>query len=231
MKPILFSTAMVQAILEGRKTVTRRVIKPPKWASEDVNDIEIQDNQAVTICKKTGCFAVINSPYKVGDVLYVRETWCTHNEINDNAFDSDLIPGYYYKVTDDGKIPYFNTDKDVISGWKPSIHMPKELARIFLKVTDVQVERLQDITEEQAIKEGIINPCTICNCTNTFSECDTCIRGGISTKDIFLNYWDELIYKSDKTRFKTSENYSKYNPWVWAIEFERCEKESEGDGE
>lgn len=133
MKPILFNQEMVQAILEGSKTVTRRVIKPQPDRFFEVNenplylyDVEFNKN-------------IINPQYQVGDIIYVRETWCRADD------------GYYYKAG-------FKDTEGLMKAygykWHPSIHMPKEIARIFLKVTGLRVERLQDITEEQTQAEG-----------------------------------------------------------------------------
>ena len=118
-KPILFNTEMVRAILDGRKSCTRRVVKPQPTARYGAQ--------------------CIKPPYQSGDILYVRETW------------KRALNGYYY---------YEDWQRDDIADitkWKPSIHMPKEAARIWLKVTDVRVERLQDITEDGAKAEGAID--------------------------------------------------------------------------
>lgn len=177
MKPILFNTEMVQAILEGRKTQTRRVIKPqPK---EDL----ITD----MLNKYT---------YAVGDILWVRETW---NDLSNN--EGNFV---YLADGDKGlKDKFFGvlTTKDI--KWKPSIHMPKASARIFLKVTDVRVERLQDITEEDARAEGVIP-----------------IYGNEFASEkrhypAFARLWDSL---NAKRGFGWDTN-----PWVWVIQFERVE--------
>ena len=143
-KPILFNTEMVQAILEGRKTVTRRKIKLDLGlADTDKNDssyLMIPDtdgdyHDAKDLCK-----------YQVGDILYVRETYCPNyfDEFVSNKLKCAYKADWNSKLID-GAVPE--------PKWKPSIHMHKELARIFLKVTDVRVEKVQDITEEQAEKE------------------------------------------------------------------------------
>lgn len=138
-KPILFNTEMVRAILEGRKTVTRRVIKPqPK--SPVVCSLGVWQE---TIPCANGV-RVFPPPYRPGDILYVRETWAF-----DTGDDGDEIgTGYFAYKADDLHHPDCK--------WRPSIHMPKEAARIFLRVTDVRVERLQEITAEQAVQEGIV---------------------------------------------------------------------------
>ena len=129
MKPILFNTDMVRAILAGRKTVTRRVVKP----QPEKKPIHIPGEKYWL-----GCFAgddvcrSINPPYHPGDTLYVRETWAPVEG-----------GGYIYRAG-------FGTDAPL---WKPSIHMPRETARIFLRVTDVRVERLQEIDDDGVIAE------------------------------------------------------------------------------
>lgn len=190
--PILFNTDMVRAILDGRKAVTRRLVK------HDVDAIlnspyhkehpEVEDKQIIRkLCMPQ---------YQPGDILYVRETW------------SELSFGYVYKA--DGE----NIDHlgNVIK-WHPSIHMPKEAARIFLKVKDVRVERLQEITEEQAKAEGAIdNRGFIHSPDNEYDSIHT-------AKEHLKQIWDSTIKKSDLDRYGWDTS-----PWVWVIEFERCEK-------
>jgi hypothetical protein len=185
-KPILFNTEMVQAILGDRKTVTRRVIKPQPIAG-------IRKSVFVPSGIEDGHGREIKLLYKVGDILYVRETF--NNTETDTvlyAADKDFIDFYLFMESE--------------IKWKPSIHMPKEAARIFLKVTDVRVERLQDITEEDAIAEGMSK---------------TLVDGVvfISAKGNFHVLWDSLNIK---------RGYGwEDNPWVWVIEFERVEVENE----
>ena len=138
--PILFNTEMVRAILDGRKTVTRRLVK------HDVDAIlnspyhkehpEVEDKQIISkLCM---------SPYQPGDILYVRETWGEGYEEGT----------YIYRADDKlAGLPTFKESSKLI--YHPSIHMPKEAARIWLKVTDVRVERLQEITSEQIGREGV----------------------------------------------------------------------------
>lgn len=139
-KPILFGTEMVRAIQNDTKTVTRRPIKnnPVECTSKVVNGV-------CKLCDDKGGFYLpddyvkARSPYQVGDILYVRETW---GEDNHN---------YLYRADfSDEDLERLNK----IMRWRPSIHMPKKAARIFLRVTDIRVERLREITEEQAIAEG-----------------------------------------------------------------------------
>lgn len=184
-KPILFNTDMVRAILDGRKTVTRRIVK------HDVDAVlsspyhkehpEVSDKQIISkLCMP---------PYQPGDILYVRETWC-----DDRQFTNDSTPGrYFYKASE---------SDDFKPKWRPSIHMPKEAARIFLKVTNVRVERLMDIRYMDCIHEGV-----------SYKQIE---RDVISE---FSKVWNSTIKKSDIDIYGWNAD-----PWVWVIEFERCEK-------
>ena len=198
--PILFNTDMVRAILDGRKTVTRRVIKLPDGMSgRPIGDCRDPDNP-LGFMNPCG---IKRPPYDVGDIMYVLETWCLR-------YDGEK---YFYKA--DKNTPREEKrfiDYDHVS-WKPSIHMPKEAARIWLKVKDVRVERLQEITEEQALAEGAIdNRAFVHSPDNEHSNIH-------SAKEHFAQIWNSTIKKSDIDRYGWDAN-----PWVWVIEFERCEK-------
>ena len=186
-KPILFNTEMVRAILDGHKTVTRRVVKPQPMGYFEVNDNPVFLYDFDPIAER------LYSPYQPGDILYVRETW-QKTYSNDGTTHPTNFK-YEYKVSDEQRTVY---------RWKPSIHMPKEAARIWLNVTNVRVERLQDITGDQAVMEG------------TKEEFPPL------AKDEFMVIWDSTIKKVDIDRYGW-----KANPWVWVIEFERCEKPQE----
>lgn len=178
-KPILFNAEMVRAILDGRKTVTRRVVKLPHcgfWEHEPPR----------------GAIP----PYQVGDVLWARETWGEGYE--DGT--------YIYKADDKlAGNPMFESSTKMI--YHPSIYMPKAAARIWLRVTDVRVERLQDITPEQCVTEGI-----------GFEKEWLDVMG--EHWDIpFAAIWDSNMRGKDLDRYGWAAN-----PWVWVIEFERCEK-------
>lgn len=185
LKPILFNTAMVQAILDGRKTTTRRIAKGLKDATKVTNG-DFKWSYKQSWMNDLGL--EIYAPYHIGDILYVRETFqqlTDENGIN-----------YIYKASGDYS--------DIIGlRWIPSIHMPKKAARIFLKVTDVRVERLQDIDYEGCKSEGV--------------------KAGY---DGWLGEWKSLW---DSTLKKDQiEQYGwNANPYVWVIEFERCERTSE----
>ena len=177
-KPILFNTEMVKAILDERKTQTRRIIKPqpsaPRW--NNIGWLGWDDGH--------GCR--MKPPCEQGDVLWVREAW------------SEMPYGFVYRA--DGEAP---VGWDADDCWHPSIHMPKEAARIFLRIKDVRIELLQAMDEEAAIAEG-------------FADSPA---GAGSPLMRFVELWDKTIKRGDLREFGYHAN-----PWVWVIEFERCEK-------
>ena len=190
-KSILFNTERVRAILDGRKTCTRRIVK------DGIPDDAMWGYTAFTPKGYISCRGVyadgygegfFKLPYQPEDILYVRETWGHPISLNSNkqyVFRAD-------KITESG----FKNDSHI---WHPSIHMPKEAARIWLNVTDVRVERLQDMTDDDAEAEGC------------FDYTSTALG--------FPDVWDSTIKKSDVDRYGWD-----VNPWVWVIEFGRCEK-------
>ena len=137
MKGILMNTEMVKAILDGHKTVTRRLIKPV----------------ALGITYEDGSPAR-KSPYQPGDVLYVRETWC-------KFVAEHIIDGVWYEYKANATPALEATRKAYGYKWRPSIHMPKEAARIFLRVIGVRVERLQEMTWRDARAEGLVQNKTL----------------------------------------------------------------------
>lgn len=228
-KPILFNTEMVRAILDGRKTCTRRICK-------DANEYTVPDMEFYNADRRT--YAVHNfadkeqmeqlstaertCPICPGDILYVRETWerfeCWNCE-GDERGNCPKEPKKSVLNKTCGCYMYRATDE--ISGdakWHPSIRMPKEAARIWLKVTDVQVERLQEITEDGAKAEGINEEWAMSWWSPTYYDPDS--GGYPKYRDTFaFEVWNKTIKKSDIDRFGWDAN-----PWVWVIEFERCEK-------
>ena len=166
--PILFNTEMVQAILSDRKTCTRRVIKDAVKENQEINKNEGK---------------IYKPPFQPGDILYVRETWC-----DDRQFTHASTAGrYFYKASENGKFK-----------WKPSIHMPKEIARIWLKVTSVRVERLQEMTDEDCEKEGLENACK--KCESHLFNCDICMNND-GIKEEFKELWDSAIKKADIDKY------------------------------
>jgi len=232
MKPILFNTEMVQAILEGRKTVTRRVVKHGKGTPEYYNRDKFYGvvdhlnndyknwyagfyNDNDIFCGANGEKLIdaiyFKAPYKVNDVLYVRETWHKYTKRVGEGEQCHLQEFYGYKAS-------IANSEDANEKWKPSIHMPKAAARIFLRVTNVRVERLQDITKEDMVKEGLIDFCE--KCSALFSKCDVCMNEGGLESD-FMELWDSTI-KRDQLKHYGWES----NPYVWVIEFEQISKEA-----
>ncbi|MDU7441418.1 MAG: hypothetical protein E7L05_12825, partial [Clostridium sp.] len=151
MKPILFNTQMVQAILEGRKTTTRRIIKVN-------NSLEFMGFKEGKALLGKGCciHETIKAPYMSGDILYVRETWGISNPLGDFER-NNMTAEYIYKAgyAKGERISITREDEKNLGVWKPSIHMSKVAARIFLKVTGVRVERLKRIEAGQCKAEGI----------------------------------------------------------------------------
>ena len=195
-KPILFNAEMVRAILDGRKSCTRRVIKHNVDAIlNSPYHMEHPEVEAAWLIKK-----LCRPPYEPGDILYVRET-----------FIQVAAHTFWYKADDNSWIS---------EGlhWKPSIHMPKEAARIWMKATDVHVERLQDITEDGAKEEGA----NWKNGKNVGWE----EKMKRTATERFAEIWNSTIKKSDLDRYGWATN-----PWVWVIEFERCEKPEEEEHE
>lgn len=212
-KPILFSTEMVRAILDGRKTCTRRIVK------DGIPNDAMWGYTAFTPKGYITCRGVYADgygegfyklPYKPGDILYVRETWQYLYELDGNEQVIEDTGKYYYAATDTIPFDAYVDENGVThdhTPWRPSIHMPKEAARIWLKVTDVRVERLQEITEVQAQAEG-------CN--------SGLLTGACTARGQFEDLWNTTIKKSDLDRYGWAAN-----PWVWVIQFERCEKPEE----
>ena len=170
-KPILFSTPMVQAILDGRKSQMRRIVKPMRgmqseWLSMDLIN-KVKEGQIVKggwqMFHPNGGekspLGWIKSNYQIGDILWVRETWqqeCELIQIAGGDWSNAYLnaTGNYVYKSDNIILP---SETETFSKWKPSIFMPKEACRIFLKVTNMRVERLNDISEGDAISEGIIS--------------------------------------------------------------------------
>ena len=199
-KPILMNTEMTRAILEDRKTATRRVIKEPYY----IEDVEVSQLSGLAMHKGTYIthgMPYPDSPYSVGDVLYVRETWQFIPCISCNSDSCAETPKTFEdtEMVGDGCFVYradYPEPQRLV--WRPSIHMPKEAARIWLRVTDMRVERLQDIDDDSVVAEGL------------------------NIGDPFDELWDSTIKPTDRERYGWSAN-----PWVWVIEFERCEKPME----
>lgn len=226
-RPILFNSEMVRATLDDRKTVTRRIAKKIPVETHRVEPIQSFINGKMEFeCHwggyqpDTGSFVdgmcIVKPPYQPGDILYVRETYYKGKNC------------IFYKASNPNLTGYRSMDgEDVKIKWRPFIYMPKKAARIWLKVTDVGVERLQEITEEGIWEEGFqfVPPClhqvteeSYCDldgpCTSNIKYCS------MSIGDLFGTIlWNSTIKKPDLDRYGWEAN-----PWVWVIEFERCER-------
>lgn len=193
-RPILFSGPMVRAILEGQKTQTRRVVKPqpikqhhiahlndPGWSSI----FHVLTNRAVTV-------ETLSCPYgQLGDRLWVREPWA-----------EGRASGLIYYLADEG-MKY--KKGACFDRWRPPIFMPKKHSRITLEVTGVRVERLHDISEEDARAEGVA----------AISVADVPRQAAWSDRQDFSRLWDSI-------NAKRGFGWEK-NPWVWVVEFGKCE--------
>lgn len=208
MKPIIFSTPMVRAILDGRKKCTRRVVKPQPPQFVDYFEKRGDGFKAYMVPGEPCDYPLVKPKYQPGDILWVRETWATVS--------SGIIE---YKAT--YIEPYTgSTEIDHIGKkitWRPSIHMPREAARIFLRVKNVRVERLQEITPKDAWEEG-------CRIGNSFPWEKHIPELQQQCRDIlFKSLWDGLNAK---------RGYGwDANPWVWVVAFERISKEEAYEGQ
>ena len=203
-RPILFSTEMVKAILEGRKTQTRRILKPqlPYYKFDFCGDNEggysaltpkgylefrgygIDENGN----REYAPFAIKPKYGEKNDILWVRETWGRKKDIDK----------YFYKA---------DYESYEFKGWKPSIHMPKEACRLRLKIKSIRIERLMDISEQDAIAEGIIR-----KDIETWKHYSSDNQDATSSIESYLSLWDKI----------NSKDSHKQNPYVWVIEFERA---------
>lgn len=245
MKPILFNTDMVRAILDGRKTVTRRVVKPPVPKPCELKKMHegYHAGEWHLYCEDPLLDKPFDSPWGAqylppfhpGETLYVRETWnygyieTSDSEYSHEAWFEEMNPleqgshlyldafaRFFYRADEDEA----ENMKQVGGPWRPSIHMPKKAARLFLRVTGVRAERLQNMSTSDAESEG----------AETDEWLDLCEEAGVvglstcTLREYFGHHiWDRTINGLD--------NMARYgwdaNPWVWVIEFERCKKPTE----
>ena len=230
-KPILFNTEMVRAILEGRKTVTRKIVKPMLRDDEYGFCVwynKITENHVVEKYDEDGgSFSptrYVNSQYHKGDILYVRETAKTQSMKRfkksvkllfkaDDKLQEFKVSDEFYK-----KLSGYSQGK-----WLSPYYLTKEVARIFLKVTDVRVERLKDITEAEAKAEGIRSYFLHKEHGGEWREFKYFFMGADwsahqTRKKAFANLWNSTIKKQDLDKYSWEAN-----PWVWVYEFERIE--------
>lgn len=198
-KPILFNTDMVRAILDGRKTVTRQAVKPQPQGYFEVND------NPLYIYDMSFGNGRIYPPYQQDDIMYVKETWHKYKKRIGKGKSCYMAEFYGYKAS-------IANSEDSDEKWRPSIHMPKEAVRIWLKVIGVRVERLQDITEKQAKAEGF-EPVMSTKDSSFYTPWQGPPVGN------FKYFWNYTIKKKDLPLYGWNAN-----PWVWRIAFEWCEK-------
>lgn len=186
MKPILFNTNMVKALLDGRKTVTRRVVKPQPIA--EVRELYRKDDTDIWRSYGVDWWYEFRAPFIPGDILWVREAWGTASDLLGS------VPGPVYRADYTGNELRELQEKHY--RWHPSIHMPREAARIFLRVTEMRAERLQDIDDAGVLDEGL------------------------EIGDPFDELWDRTLKPADRALYGWAAN-----PWVWVIDFEGISKE------
>jgi len=192
--PILFNSEMVVATLDDRKTATRRLVK-----GRALQRLEEGFTPEFVALLENGL-----APYQVGDRLWVRETWCERL--------GDVSKGMYiYKAHKEPQddIQQYALDQNE---WRPSIHMPRSAARLFLRVKRVWIERLQDITDADAKKEGVL-------CREEDHDCELAKVFPTASIAAFSRLWDSAVKKSELNLYGWAAN-----PWVWVIEFEREEQ-------
>lgn len=224
-RPILFSGPMVRALLDGRKTQTRRVMKPQPPATT------MSFYQTPSTAPDGGRWIALNGPvgrgigiknygipHQTGDLLWVRENWADVNTESGPAF-LYRAGGYHFCADDAYPVEYERYPgcifsmwcSDLLRGepdhsWRPSIHMPRWASRLTLRVTDIRAERLQDISEEDAAAEG---------CPGWYSpqHPDFGVTDGRMPHEEFSELWDSINGKRSGCSWGD-------NPWVWAISFD-----------
>lgn len=192
-RPILFSAPMVQAILDGSKTQTRRVVKPQPSSGDHFG---FDDKQRLQVPAWYGLW-LLACPYgQPGDRLWVRETWAAPDHGAQLGFDV-----LAFRAT--------HSDSEIPGGrWRPSIHMPRWASRITLEVTGVRVERLQDISEADAMAEGVWR-----TVSGHYSYGDEYNPSYATACDAFRGLWESI----------NGPGSWEANPWVWVVEFKRLE--------
>jgi hypothetical protein len=254
-KPILFSAPMVRAILDGRKTQTRRIVKPQPtemdsgWFPGPPGDKRNAKHYASEAHLRKG-LAEDFAPYRPGDLLYVRETWqAIHVYVDpETGYGDDLThshgipkgPGTWWQITYEATDRHEKHKEDRGFPWRPSIHMPKWAARLWLRVVGVRAERLQEITEADARAEGVKQIPLHADCATADRERfpDGWIPKGTllwegymphrpayrtTARDSFASLWDSINGHRGQPNSTIGYGWNE-NPWVWRIEFERIER-------
>ena len=211
-RPILFNSEMIKAILDGRKTMTRRAIKPqPLWVGDPCTPFKTKDADPK---------GVIECPYGIpGDQLWVRETWCVHSNY-DSIKPLDLPDRQYLQNGVTYMADVYNGEKSKWMGkTRPSIFMCRWMSRIQIEITDIKIERVQDITKRDAKREGIVQ----------FTKDGVGFKYGLDSWDWSFKTGFPYMGTTPKIAFEIlwdSINAKRgfgwdMNPFVWVVEFER----------
>jgi hypothetical protein len=199
-RPILFSAEMIRAILDGRKTQTRRVIKPQPFNTPDGSwHIELEPRSGYNSEKTLRNYLPARCPYgEPGDRLWVKETYA-----------GDDFTGYAYRATQPDALPF--GEEVTFKNWKPSIFMPRAASRFTLEILNVRVERIQDMTFDDALAEGI---------KRTDEDYFLAPLAGVPDYPwlhpvvAFSSLWNDI---------NTKRGFGwEVNPWVWVIEFKKA---------
>lgn len=209
-RPILFNTGMVRAILDGRKTATRRIIRQQVWENfvTEAGKVIHYHDQGRGSLEDPLCKA----PCRPGDILYVRETWAYVYDLDDADHIIEDTGRYIYYADD--PMPFTSwVDPDTGEHrekmpWRPSIHMPRAAARLWLKVKSVKAGHLQEMTLDDFLEEGVvIRPEAFNDPENAYMQ----------ARDAFIAIWDSTVPGGQQALYGWDAN-----PWAWAIEFDRC---------
>lgn len=200
LRPILYSTPMVSGILQNRKTKTRRIFKDHPRLASDTSKIDLKQ-WLRDYPENMFAYSQYGRP---GDILWVRETWCLTTPYGPEDYYFGYKDGSHSSEEASEKYDYQSPDV-----WKPSIHMPFEAARIFLRIKSMAIERIQELTEEDAILEGIEK------IDDEAFRYDDSVGSFASALSAFRSLWRSI----------NGQNSWEKNPWVWVIEFERITKE------
>jgi hypothetical protein len=211
-RPILFSGPMIRAILDGRKTQTRRIVKPQPivrrhWSGPDDHGLEFKDRtvRITSLHRYQEEIAAALCPYGArGDRLWVRETFHLDGTRAQHEDAMRTFPVVFYRATE--------AEPSAGWRWRPSIYMPRWASRITLEVTSVRAERLQDITGEDARAEGIDYSKHACDCEMCARTAAICPAASSSLIMEYASLWDSINAKR--------ASYSS-NPWVLVVSFRR----------